>query len=290
MKKETLGLVCSPADLRYVEEIVVGARTSFHKGMSILEPARREAMYAIYAFCRLVDDLADGDTNVQNPKACLSAWRERIAGLYEGKAQNPLDRVLSAAIDRFHLVKDDFIAIIDGMEMDCEEPIIAPDEKTLDLYCDRVASAVGRLSVRIFGVEEGKGIQLAHHLGRALQLTNILRDLTEDAERGRLYLPKELLKRFSVSENPKEFTYCRGLDDLCRILAARAQDHFNHAEQIMKECAPHSIKPAALMAASYKLILKGLVKRGWRFPEDKIYICDIWKKIVLALAYMGIRL
>lgn len=286
MQKDSLGLVCSPADLRYVEEIVIGARTSFYKGMSILEPARREAMYAIYAFCRLVDDIADGDTNIQNPKEGLALWRERISGLYEGKAQNQLDRVLSAAIMRFGLLKEDFIAVIDGMEMDCETPIIAPLEADLDLYCDRVASAVGRLSVRIFGIEEEKGKKLAYHLGRALQLTNILRDLAEDAERGRLYLPKELLARFSVSENPQEITYYRGLEDLCHVLAARAWDNFNAADEIMAELPSHTVKAPAMMAASYKLILKALIKRGWRFPEKEIHISSIWKKIILLLTYI----
>ena len=123
----------------------------------------------------------------------LTAWRERVAGLYRGQSDGPVTRVLVAAVQRFDLRQEDFLAVIDGMQMDAETAIVAPDLATLDLYCDRVAAAVGRLSVRAFGDASPAADQVAHSLGRALQLTNILRDLQEDAERGRLYLPREWL-------------------------------------------------------------------------------------------------
>ena len=153
---------------------------------------QREAMFEIYSFCRAVDDIADeaGDRNER--LAQLQGWRENIDALYAGTTPPHL-RGLAQAVRTFDLKREDFHAVIDGMEMDVKSTIRAPDFATLDLYCDRVASAVGRLSVRVFGMEKEAGLALALHLGRALQLTNILRDLDEDAGIGRLYLPREAL-------------------------------------------------------------------------------------------------
>lgn len=289
-RKVPQGLLCAPSDLRHVEEIVTRSGTSFGKGMKILPPARRDGMFAIYAFCRVVDDIADGDAPVPDPAAALVAWKERIASLYEGKADDALDRVLLEAIRRFDLKQDDFIAIIDGMEMDCGAPIVAPDEATLDLYCDRVASAVGRLSVRVFGTPEAYGEKLAHHLGRALQLTNILRDVAEDAARGRLYLPVELLRRHSVPADPAEALYAQGLDGVCQILAGRAEDHFRQADGLMRQCPAATVRPARIMAASYRVTLAALRRRGWRNPEAPLRVCSVRKKVAMALAAAGVAL
>ena len=161
--------------------------SSFYLAMRILPRDQRQAMFEIYSFCRAVDDVADGDAPRAEKRDQLAQWRRTIDALYDGQAIAGLDG-LAQAIKQFALRKDDFLAVIDGMEMDAVEDIRAPALETLDLYCDRVASAVGRLSVRVFGLEEADGVKLAHHLGRALQLTNILRDIDEDAGIGRLYL------------------------------------------------------------------------------------------------------
>ncbi|MCX8666301.1 presqualene diphosphate synthase HpnD [Acetobacteraceae bacterium B3987] len=284
------GLPCAPSDLREVEEIVTRSGTSFGRGMKILPPMRRDGMFAVYAFCRVVDDIADGDIPHDDPAAALEEWKERIAALYEGQADTALERVLLEAIKQFGLKQEDFIAIIDGMQMDCGEPIVAPDEATLDLYCDRVASAVGRLSVRIFGTPEEYGDKIAYHLGRALQLTNILRDIAEDAARGRLYLPAELLRRFSVPADPNEALYAVGLDGLCRILAGRAKDHFRRAAAFMKRCPAATVRPARIMAASYRVTLAALCRRGWRNPEAPLHVCSVRKALTMALAAAGVTL
>ena len=195
-------LGAAPEDLRAVEAIVRAAGTSFYRGMRVLPPERRHAMYAIYAFCRIVDDIADEPGELAEKLPRLAAWRDRIAGLYHSKADGPVTRVLVAAVRRFDLRQQDFIAVIDGMQMDAETVIVAPDLATLDLYCDRVAAAVGRLSVRAFGDASPMADRVAHALGRALQLTNILRDLQEDAERGRLDLPREYLDAAGVPLDP----------------------------------------------------------------------------------------
>ena len=184
--------LAAPDDVQAVESIVRNAGTSFYRGMRVLPADRRATMYAVYAFCRAVDDIADEEGGLSEKVAGLNAWRARIAALYAGGAgDDPVTRVLRAAIERFHLRQPDFLAVIDGMQMDAEAPIVAPDLGVLDLYCDRVASAVGRLSVRAFGDKSEAADRVAHHLGRALQLTNILRDLPEDAARGRQRIRQE---------------------------------------------------------------------------------------------------
>jgi squalene synthase HpnD len=178
----------------------VAAGSSFYAAMRILPRAQRDAMFQIYSFCRQVDDIADSDGPRDVRLADMQQWRADIDALYAG---NPPARVRDYAgpIKQFGMRKEDFIAVIDGMEMDIPADIRAPDDATLDLYCDRVASAVGRLSVKVFGMPDEDGILLAHHLGRALQITNILRDIDEDAGIGRLYLPRELLYHAGITSS-----------------------------------------------------------------------------------------
>src|SRR5437899_5348583 len=164
--------------------------SSFYAAMRILPREQREAMFQIYSFCRQVDDIADSDGPRPERLAALQQWRDDIDALYAGHPPARL-RDYVPSVRKFDLQREDFLAIVDGMEMDVPQDIRAPDIATLDLYCDRVASAVGRLSVRVFGVARDDGILLAHHLGRALHLTNILRDIDEDVANGLLYLPLE---------------------------------------------------------------------------------------------------
>ena len=171
--------------------------SSFYAAMRILPKPQREAMFAIYAFCRQVDDIADSPGPRDERRAALAAWRSDIDALYRGHPSVATGDLAQPVRD-FGLEKDDFLSVIDGMEMDVLADIRAPSWAELDLYCDRVASAVGRLSVRIFGLDGKPGRDLAHHLGRALQLTNILRDLDEDAGVGRLYLPREALLQAGI--------------------------------------------------------------------------------------------
>src|SRR3982750_2036618 len=189
--------------------------SSFYAAMRILPHDQREAMFQIYSFCRQVDDIADSDGPRDERLPPLQAGRNAIAALSQG---NPPPRLKDyvASVKTFGLKREDFLAIVDGMEMDVPQDIRAPDMTTLDLYCDRVASAVGRLSVRVFGMGEEDGIALAHHLGRALQLTNILRDIDEDAGLGRLYLPRESLYLAGItSDDPDKVAAEKALPKVC---------------------------------------------------------------------------
>src|SRR5256714_14922131 len=207
--------------------------SSFYAAMRILPREQREAMFQIYSFCRQVDDMADSDGPRPERLAALQQWRDDIDALYHGHPP-PRLQDYAASVKTFGLKREDFLAVVDGMEMDVPQDIRAPDLATLDLYCDRVASAVGRLSVRVFGMPEEDGILLAHHLGRALQLTNILRDIDEDAGLGRLYLPREMLFHAGITSNdPDRVIVERALPKVCLPLAQRAKAHFEESDKIM---------------------------------------------------------
>jgi squalene synthase HpnD len=272
------------ADLDAITAIVRAAGTSFYRGMRVLPPDRRNAMYAIYAFCRMVDDIADEDGSFADKLLRLEAWRQRIAGLYHGHADGPVTRVLVAAVQRFGLRQEDFVAVIDGMQMDAETTIVAPDLATLDLYCDRVAAAVGRLSVRAFGDSSPAADRVAWSLGRALQLTNILRDIREDAERGRLYLPREWLDEASVPHDPWAAVRSPALPQVCGRVVALAHQHFRAAAAAMSECDAKAMKPARLMGATYAAILARLERRGWSRPEEPVSL-PAWQKLWLVLRH-----
>jgi phytoene synthase len=277
-------LNAAQADLDAVEAIVRSAGTSFYRGMRVLPPDRRHAMYAIYAFCRMVDDIADDPGDFASKLPELAAWRERVAALYRGQSDGPVTRILVAAVQRFGLRQEDFLAVIDGMQMDCETVIVAPDLATLDLYCDRVAAAVGRLSVRAFGDASPAADRVAYSLGRALQLTNILRDLQEDAERGRLYLPQEWLDEAGVSHDPVAALNASALSRVCARVAGLAHQHFRAASDAMRECDAKAMKPARLMGATYSAILSRLEQRGWSEPHERVSL-PIWQKLWLMLRY-----
>jgi presqualene diphosphate synthase len=239
--------------------------------MRILPRAQRQAMYEVYAFCRAVDDIADDPGPRSGRMAALARWREDLDRMYSGRGVTDLTRGLAEPAQVFGLRLDDLLAVISGMQMDVAEDIRAPDWETLDLYCDRVASAVGRLSVRIFGVEETNGLQLAHHLGRALQMTNILRDLDEDAAMGRLYLPDEALSAAGiVSRDIGEVLGHPALGQACMLLAERARRHLAEAEAISLRCRRGTVRSPRLMASVYKSLLDKLVERGWAAPRVSV--------------------
>ena len=277
-------LGADPADLAAVEAVVRAAGTSFYRGMAVLPPDRKHAMYAIYAFCRIVDDIADEEGTLEEKRAGLADWRGYIAGLYRAESHDPVTRVLVAATERFGLRHEDFLAVIDGMQMDAETVIVAPDLATLDLYCDRVAAAVGRLSVCAFGDSSANADRVAHALGRALQLTNILRDIKEDADRGRVYLPREYLQDAGVPLSPEGVLTSPALPAACARVARMAHGYFREAQAAMALCDRKAMKPARLMGATYAAILTQVEKGGWRDLSDRAGLSKL-QKIWILLRY-----
>lgn len=258
--------------------------SSFYAAMRILPREQRDAMFQIYSFCRQVDDIADSDGPRPERLAALQQWRDDVDALFQGHPPERLKDYVSS-VRRFGLKREDFLAIIDGMEMDVPQDIRAPDMATLDLYCDRVASAVGRLSVRVFGLPEQDGILLAHHLGRALQLTNILRDIDEDAGLGRLYLPREgLLHAGITSDDPVKVSAERGLPKVCLPLAERAKSHFEQADEIMNRNSRRVVRAPRIMSKYYRAILELLIARGFAVPREPVRVNKM-AKIAILLRY-----
>jgi presqualene diphosphate synthase len=246
--------------------------SSFYAAMRILPQAQRDAMYEIYSFCRCVDDIADSNGPRPERLAQLAGWRDQINALYEGKV-GPKVTGLARPVREFGLAREDFLAVIDGMEMDALDDIRAPSFATLDLYCDRVASAVGRLSVRVFGMEREPGKLLAHHLGRALQLTNILRDLDEDAAVGRLYLPGEALREAGIDTiDPAASMRSPALTQACALLVKQARMHFFEARKIMARSPRKAVRAPRIMGEVYGSILDLLVARGFAAPRRPVRV------------------
>jgi squalene synthase HpnD len=246
--------------------------SSFYLAMRILPRRQREAMFEIYSFCKAVDDIADGDAPRPQRLAELAEWRQHIAALYAGEVPSGL-AALADAIKDYGLRREDFLAVIDGMEMDAAEDIRAPSFDELDLYCDRVASAVGRLSVRVFGLKDADGLPLAHHLGRALQLTNILRDIDEDAGVGRLYLPREALAAAGIESTDPQFVILDPrLGVACDRVVERARTHFREADAVMARCPRRLVRAPRLMEQAYLRILEDMVLRGWSWPRHRVHV------------------
>ncbi|HEX4180060.1 MAG TPA: presqualene diphosphate synthase HpnD [Caulobacteraceae bacterium] len=244
--------------------------SSFYTAMKLMPRIERLAMFAIYGFCRQVDDIADDGQGTRADRAmALDRWRADLDALYAGQPGGQA-AFLAEAVRRYGLGKQDFLAIIDGMAMDVAEDIVGPDLATFDLYCDRVASAVGRLSVKVFGMDEAPGIKLAYHLGRALQITNILRDLDEDAAIGRLYLPRELLEGAGVAvTTPAEVIAHPHIDKACQKLAVMAREHYAAADAVLASKPKGRLMTPRLMGAVYGAILDKTAAAGWTAPRTR---------------------
>jgi squalene synthase HpnD len=258
--------------------------SSFYTAMRILPADKRDAMYAVYRFCREVDDIADEGGTDAEKRAGLAQWRADINALYRGAPAGQAAFLVQPK-NRYGLRRQDFHAVIDGMEMDVGAGVVAPDWLTLDLYVERVACAVGRLSTPVFGLDSATGDVLSHHLGRALQLTNILRDLDEDAAIGRLYLPREELEKSDMKadlRDPAKVLADPALDAVCRAVAARAEAHFRDADRIMASAPRAAVRAPRLMGVAYHSVLKRLVAQGWAPPRKRVSV----NKLGLVGAYL----
>jgi len=257
----------------HTRAVVFRSGSSFLLGMSLLPRRRRDAMYALYAFCREVDDIADEAGTVEQKLAALDGWREEIERLYHGRPSRPTACALVDAVGAFDLPKEEFLAVIDGMEMDAREVMVAPDRAAFGLYCRRVAGAVGCLSIRAFGADGAAAEELAVVLGDALQITNVLRDLDEDAARGRLYLPADLLADAGIPPgSPTSILRHPALREVCGALAEEAHHGFRRSAHLIGACQPRAVRPAAVMMAVYRLMLERLERRGWAAPRQPVRV------------------
>ncbi|MCR6632064.1 MAG: squalene/phytoene synthase family protein [Magnetospirillum sp.] len=246
----------------------MSGRSSFYWAMRLLPRPRREAMFALYGYCRMLDDIADGPGSVEERRARLAVVRGAVAALFEtGVALEPTLATLAPAIRLYDLPRAELEALIDGMESDVNGPLTAPRLTELRLYCRRVAGSVGLLAVRIFGRPEAG--DLAVTLGEALQLTNILRDVAEDARLGRLYLPAEALHAAGmVVHTPQAVLPHPALPAACAMVAELAQEDFQRAEAELARLGRARLFPAMVMMATYRRLLSRLIQDRWRRPEQ----------------------
>jgi phytoene synthase len=254
-----------PQALDHVRAITEAAQSSFFWAIRFMPRKRREGMFAVYAFCREVDDIADGDDSAAEKMAKLAEWRRQIDLIYTGRPTLPTARALVAPTREFALAREDFLAMIAGMEMDAQEAMRAPTLAELEIYCDRVAGAAGLLSIKVFGADSPRAPAFAIALGRALQTTNILRDLDEDAAMGRVYLPREILRKHGImSSDPESILAHPALSAACAEFAEFAAARFADAQRELAHCPGRALRPAVVMMVIYRRLLDRMRRNGWR--------------------------
>ncbi|OBS10464.1 presqualene diphosphate synthase HpnD [Acidihalobacter prosperus] len=261
----------------YCRQKAARSGSSFYYSFLFLGEARRQAIIALYAFCREVDDVVDRGLSPEVARAKLNWWREELDRLYSGSPAHPVTRALAVAVERFGLPQTQLAEVIAGMEMDLDYDAY-PSFTELSLYCHRVAGVVGLMAAAIFGYSDRGTERYASDLGLAFQLTNILRDVREDADRGRIYIPLDELQRFGIA--PEELR--RGhTDDRIRALfafqAARARDYYRRAFSHLPAVDRSAQRSGLIMASIYQTLLDEIERDGYRVLEHRIRLTPLRK-------------
>lgn len=264
---ENIETATRDAARRHVRQIVVRSRSSFGPGMRILGKEKRHAMYAVYAFCREVDDIADDRLlSAADKRRKLDRWRGELDRIFQDRMPRTRTGIaLAGAVRRFNLPAEEFHLVIEGMEMDASGPVVAPALQQFYAYTRRVAGAVGILSISVFtGRRDGDAEKFALYLGDALQITNILRDLEEDCAEGRLYLPREILDRHGCSADPAGILLDGALPSVMADVAVLAREKFSAARSMLRNPLDwRTVRPALLMMGIYETCLDRMTARGW---------------------------
>jgi phytoene synthase len=254
----------------YCSQLTRKSRSNFYYSFLFLSKEKREAMYAVYAFCRSVDDVADGHATVGEKQGLLDEWRRELDRCYEGKPAHPITVKLAQSIQTFPIPKEHLEELITGVEMDlihCRYPTF----HELYEYCYRVAGVVGLMCIEIFGYRNPKAKDYAVNLGVALQLTNIMRDLKVDAERGRIYLPQDELARFGYREDELlRGDYTPAFFELMHFAGSRARHYFHNARQLLAEEDRRALFAAEIMGAIYYRLLETIEASGYRVFDRTI--------------------
>ena len=267
-----------------VTKIVKKSGSSFFWGMNVLDSERKRAMFSIYAFCRIVDDIADEIKNKKIKIEKLRSWKKKINNIFQSKKlKSSIEKELKIAVDKFKLDRIDFYAIIDGMMMDAKNDIKFPSKKNLELYCDRVAVAVGYLSIKIFGLTK-KERKYAFYLGRAFQLTNIVRDFYEDLKRGRCYVPSEYLSIYGIKKDIKTIIHEPKLQDILQDLLAEANAFFEKSNVEAQNINKRQIIASEIMKTFYRTIHNKMFKKKINL-EKKIKL-NYFQKIYILLSFV----
>jgi phytoene synthase len=261
----------------YCQQKAAASGSSFYYSFLFLPPERRRAITALYAFCREVDDVVDECSDAALARAKLAWWRAELAATYEGRPSHPVTQSLAGVLTHFNLPQEILAEIIDGMEMDLTQTRY-PDFKALHLYCYRVASTVGLLAAEIFGYEDRRTLKYAHDLGLAFQLTNIIRDVGEDARRGRIYLPSDELARFGLNaEDILYGRYSEAFRNLMVFQIERAETFYEQAFAQLPAQDRRAQRPGLAMAAIYRALLREIRKDGCRVLDRRIALTPLRK-------------
>ena len=260
------------------------AASNFYWGFRLLTPERRRSLCAVYAFCRAADDIADEPGGTPDPARLLARWRAELDAVYAGRPRHPIGVALADTVERFAIAREHFEAVITGVETDLRRDRYETWEGDLAEYCHRVASSVGLIAIEIFGYQNPSARQYAVHLGLAFQLTNILRDVAEDARRGRIYLPREDLERFGCGE--EDVLAGRCTDAFRRVMAfecARAGEHYGRARFLLAEEDRPTLAPAEAMRLIYEHLLRRVMFRRYDVFGAKVRLTRP-EKAALAMA------
>jgi len=261
----------------YCQQKAAGSGSSFYYAFLFLPPERRRAITALYAFCREVDDAVDESTDAQLAHAKLAWWRQEIAGLFAGNPQHPVTRALQPALAPFGITAERLDEIIDGMEMDLTQTRYL-DFVGLERYCYHVAGVVGLLAAGIFGYKDARTLDYAKNLGTAFQLTNIIRDVGEDARKNRIYLPMEDLQRFHVTA-ADILNARRGeaFVALMRFQVERAQSYYDKALAALPATDRRAQRPGLIMAAIYRALLVEIEREGFQVLRQRTSLTPLRK-------------
>jgi phytoene synthase len=261
----------------YCEQRAAHSRSSFYYSFLFLPDEQRRAIIALYAFCREVDDVVDDCREPQVARAKIQWWRDEIARTYDGQPQHPVTRALAPCIDRYSMQREHLLEIIAGMEMDLDNASYA-DFEALRAYCHRVAGVVGVLAARIFGYSDARTLDYAEYLGLAFQLTNIIRDVREDAVRGRVYLPQDDLARFNVNAEDLRADRTGGsLVALLRFQAQRAREYYQRALDTLPAADRYNQRSGLIMAAVYRETLDAIERDGFHELERRVRLSPLRK-------------
>src|SRR3989338_3439924 len=255
---------------QYCQDKAAASGSSFYYSFMFLPADKRRAITALYAFCREVDDVVDECSDEQVARTTLNWWRAQVAEIYGGKPQHPVAIALVPVVQQFNLSQEHLLEIIDGMEMDLDHTRY-PDFKSLQLYCYRVASVVGLLSAEIFGYSDRRTLKYAHDLRIAFQLTNIIRDVGEDARRNRIYLPMDELQQFGVAA--ADILGARETENFHKLMAfqvERAQRYYRQGLEHLPEADRKAQRAGLIMAAIYRATLDEVVASGCHVLKERI--------------------
>ena len=261
----------------YCQQKTAQSGSSFYYSFLFLTPERRRAITALYAFCREVDDTVDECTDESIARVKLAWWRNEIAAMYQGKQTHPVTQALQPHLLTYNLQQQHLQAIIDGMEMDLNQTRYL-DYPALQRYCWHVASVVGILSASIFGATKPETLVYAEKLGHAFQLTNIIRDVGEDARKGRIYLPINELQQFNVTAaDLLNARHSENFENLMKFQVARAQKAYDEAFALLPKEDRRAQRPGLIMAAIYRTLLTEVEADGYHVLKQRISLTPIRK-------------